>query len=419
MTHKRVTWLRIAAVALGAALVTLAWLSTRVTAQVAEPWVLYGHDSREGRTITIDTTNGLARPVGPSGFDASSAGLEASGGPVPSQGGVVYPKDTAFGVFRDDTFNKDYVIVLDNVTGKAVKTVELDLGVGGRGVAFGPDGVTLFAFVSPGLLYRINTVNGALTLVGNVEDEAGTRYSGASLQFDPTSQEFLALGGPNSATLIRISPINAKVKVIAPLNNFSACTITRVPGPVAGPGGKVYPAGTFFSINNRTNALHALSVDTVGLNLLNNEAIGTLGPNAGQVCGSAFSLAYTPWVTPTLPPTATTVPTATLTPTATRTPVATNPAQATATASKATATSSSPSSPSCVCREVYKYVPPVVIVDALSNPARYYGWQYPLDPGKPRGPNNPPRECLTLANVASPYHPLWNRPVWKVGCPSR
>jgi hypothetical protein len=401
--------------AVGAALTTLVWLSTRVTAQVPEPWVLYGHDSREARTITIDTTNGLARPVGPSGFAASSAGLEASGGPVPSQGGVVYPKDTAFGIFRDDTFNKDYVIVLDNATGKAVKTVELDLGVGGRGVAFGPDGVTLFAFVSPGQLYRINTVNGALTLVGNVVDDAGTQFAGASLQFDPVSQEFLALGGSNSATLIRISPTTAKVKVIAPLNNFSACTITRVPGPVAGPGGKVYPAGTFFTINNRTNSLHALSVDTVGLTLLNNEAIGTLGPNAGQVCGSAFSLAYTPWVTPTLPPTATTVPTATVTPTTTRTPVAT--IQATAT-SKATAPPSS-SGPTCVCREVYKYVPPVVIVDALSNPARYYGWQYPLDMGKPRGPNNPPRECLTLANVASPYHPLWNRPVWKVGCPSR
>jgi hypothetical protein len=59
----------------------------------------------------------------------------------------------------------------------------------------------------------------------------------------------------------------------------------------------------------------------------------------------------------------------------------------------------------------------VVIDEALANPGRFYGWRYLLDPGKPPGPSNPPRECLTLQNVGLDYHPLWNRPLWRVGCP--
>jgi len=65
---------------------------------------------------------------------------------------------------------------------------------------------------------------------------------------------------------------------------------------------------------------------------------------------------------------------------------------------------------------VLKYVPQVVILDAMANPARYYGWRYPLDLGKPPSPANPPRECLTLPNTTVSFHPLWNRPLWKVGC---
>jgi hypothetical protein len=394
-----------------ATLVGLTWLAGRAGAQVAEPWVLYAHDTQLSRTLTIDTTTGLARPIGDSGFSATSAGLEMSGGPVPSQGGITYPKDTAFGLFRDATFNKDYVIVLDNNTGRAVKTVELDLTVGGRGVAFGPDGTTMYVYVAPGILYTVNTVTGAISSIGEVADSAGNRYSGVSLQYDPISREFLALAGPNTGTLIRIRPADAQAQTIAQLDNFSSCTITRVPGPVAGPGGKVYPGGTFFTINNRNNTLHALTVDTVGLKLLADEEIGALGPNAGQVCASAFSLAYTPWASPTHPGPA--APTATRTATAAIEPTATS-VRATATATRGAV--GTPASPSCVCPEVLKLVPNVVVLDALANPARYYGWRYPLDMGKPPSPANPPRECLTLPNTTVPYHPLWNRPLWKVGC---
>ena len=71
----------------------------------------------------------------------------------------------------------------------------------------------------------------------------------------------------------------------------------------------------------------------------------------------------------------------------------------------------------CVCRVVRQRVPAAVIKEALAHPERVYGWRYLLDPGKPPGPANPPRECLTLLNVNVDYSPMWNTPVWRVGCP--
>ncbi len=71
----------------------------------------------------------------------------------------------------------------------------------------------------------------------------------------------------------------------------------------------------------------------------------------------------------------------------------------------------------CVCPDVLRQVPRVVIHHALANPERYYGWRYLLDPGKPPGPANPLRECLSLRSNSSPYHPLFNSVAWRVGCP--
>lgn len=76
-----------------------------------------------------------------------------------------------------------------------------------------------------------------------------------------------------------------------------------------------------------------------------------------------------------------------------------------------------PTHPSHVCSIVYDQVPSVVINDALANPQRFHGWLYPLDPGKPVSPANPLRRSLSLMNAALPYHPIWNKPVWRVGCP--
>jgi hypothetical protein len=76
-----------------------------------------------------------------------------------------------------------------------------------------------------------------------------------------------------------------------------------------------------------------------------------------------------------------------------------------------------PVHPECVCEVVYDQVPSVIISDALANPEHFYGWRYPLDQGKPVSPGNPLRECLSLMNISMPYHPTWNKPVWRVGCP--
>ena len=62
-------------------------------------------------------------------------------------------------------------------------------------------------------------------------------------------------------------------------------------------------------------------------------------------------------------------------------------------------------------------VPPAVIADAVANPSRYYGWQLPLNPNTPVGPNNPRRTCLSLRSMSSRDHPLFNAVEWHVGCP--
>jgi Mg-chelatase subunit ChlD len=72
--------------------------------------------------------------------------------------------------------------------------------------------------------------------------------------------------------------------------------------------------------------------------------------------------------------------------------------------------------PGCICRLVRQRVPPAVIADAIANPERFNGWQQPLDPGKPPGPGNPPRACLSLQNPTVDYHPQFNSPIWRVGC---
>jgi hypothetical protein len=80
-------------------------------------------------------------------------------------------------------------------------------------------------------------------------------------------------------------------------------------------------------------------------------------------------------------------------------------------------TATPPPGAGCVCTIVRFRVPPEVIADALAHPEQYYGWEYELDKGKPPSPANPPRLCLTLWNVNIDYHPLFNKPRWRVGCP--
>ena len=81
------------------------------------------------------------------------------------------------------------------------------------------------------------------------------------------------------------------------------------------------------------------------------------------------------------------------------------------------ATPTPPGASACVCSWLRGRVPDAVIAHALANPEGYYGWRQPRNPGLPPGPANPLRECLSLENRGVAYHPVYNRPIWRVGCP--
>ena len=96
----------------------------------------------------------------------------------------------------------------------------------------------------------------------------------------------------------------------------------------------------------------------------------------------------------------------TLPPTVTPRPTVTTPASPTPDAPVARA-----------CDFILRRVPAAVISRALANPWDVFGWMQPANAGLPPGPGNPPRTRLSLRNLGTPYHPLYNPVVFKVGCP--
>lgn len=139
-----------------------------------------------------------------------------------------------------------------------------------------------------------------------------------------------------------------------------------------------------------------------GLQLRMNDADACLPDNGGSVDVVVSSGAP---ATPLPPPSATSLPTATAAAVAPPTHAPTPTPAATAAAA------------TCVCRTIQSRAPAVVIQAALANPQAYFGWRYLLDPNKPEGPTNPRRECLTLRSERLAFHPVFNGPVWRVGCP--
>jgi hypothetical protein len=154
---------------------------------------------------------------------------------------------------------------------------------------------------------------------------------------------------------------------------------------------------------------------TTGHVFVANTGDGTVSVIQGERCDLVGIATITP-----VPGTATKTPRATPTPpapTVTAAPSASSTATPPPSATPRSATPGPTAPPACVCRLTRQRVPAVVLDDALANPQRYLGWRQPLDPGKPPGPANPPRACLVLQNAGVDYHPLWNRPIWRVGCP--
>jgi hypothetical protein len=70
-----------------------------------------------------------------------------------------------------------------------------------------------------------------------------------------------------------------------------------------------------------------------------------------------------------------------------------------------------------VCSLLNGRVPDSEINAALADPSLVYGYGELCYPSKPEGPYNGRREWLTIQNPALPFHPLYNRLVYRCGCP--
>jgi hypothetical protein len=118
-----------------------------------------------------------------------------------------------------------------------------------------------------------------------------------------------------------------------------------------------------------------------------------------------------PTETPDLPPTET--PEASSTPTTP--PSATAPPLPTATPLPLPATPTAAAGGPVVSRGLTQRVPPAVLAAALANPSSVAGWNQLCNPNVPEGPFNGRRRSLQLQNPNAPYHPLFNRLIYRCG----
>ena len=242
-------------------------IAPRAQAQAPELYALFAHDNFDHTLLKVDTSTGAATAVGPTNFDSGASGMASSRGRVPGPGGVLFADGMLFGLFRDEALGADFVTVMDVTTGRATKVVQTQRPIApGRGIAFGPDGVTLYVIEGPsGVLSIIDTTTGAVTKVGD------TGFAAASLEWDPDTNSFLSITADNS--LIRIDPTDASATLIGssgslgPVTAFRGSTVVRS------------PTGTWYTINVLTGDLVTIDVNT-----------GTIG----SVVGNLGSVAQAP-----------------------------------------------------------------------------------------------------------------------------
>ncbi len=363
-------------------------------------WRLVGHDNLRSAIIEIDPSSGRARTIGPTGWDSRGSGMAFSSGRVRTPTGEL-ETGTLMGIIRDASSRDDHLVAIDLDSGRAEKiTRALDL-VTPHGMAFGADGATIHVVDHGGHLWALDTTSGALRDIGPLVDASGHRYDGDNLDWDPASGRFITVlerGQFAHERVALIDPTSGRVEPIDTIvDRFSLCSIARSPVEIDGPGGRKIPAGSLFFVDGRSHHLMALEVDTVARRLGALMDIGPVGPeSSGSVCGSAFVNMRPEAPTPTPSPT----------PSPTRRPDPTDTAVPEPT----------PTARTCICESLRRRVPASVISDALAQPERYNGWQQPLNPARPPGPDNPLRTCLALRNPNRVYHPLFNSPLWVVGC---
>lgn len=264
-------------------------IKSAVAVQRREPQNLFGHDTTNHLLLKIDTATGEATVVGPTSFESGMAGMATSRGPVPSPtrppfNGVPFETGTLFGLLRDNATLVDWIVVWqkeDLATGKptsgnATKVTATARPINGRGIAFGPDGVTLYVMEEPsGRLSTLDVRTGALTEVGEVR-VGGQLIPSSSLEWDPDSGRFLAIAN-DPPRLLKINPSDASATIVGVAGslglNFKACTLVRS------------SIGNWYSVNVNTGQLVSLDV-LAGTS----SPIGSLGSNVSSaICGLGFA----------------------------------------------------------------------------------------------------------------------------------
>jgi PKD repeat protein len=203
---------------------------------------LFGHDNSASEIVQIDLSTGNKTSVGPTGFSSGAAGIATARADVPGPGGATFPAGTHFGLLEDTSDPAtDWVVVVDTENGRAVQVVKADRDIAGRGVAFGPDGSTLYVIEStvPGALSTISTVDGTVTPVGET-------LSSVSLEWDPDSGAFLSIA---SGSLHRIDPASGAVTLLGSLG-LDVLTLARSPG------------GSWFTHSTADGSLYGLEIST-------------------------------------------------------------------------------------------------------------------------------------------------------------
>ncbi len=255
-------------------------ITSSVGAQEPAGWALFGHDNVNHTIVEIDTATGLATVVGPTGFDSGMAALARSNEPIPGPGGVSIPAGTLLGLLRDNALGTDFVVAVDPTTGTAHKLVQTERPIEGRGIAFGADG-KLYSVEGPsGRLSIVDTVTGAVTLVGD------TGFSTSSLEWDPDSASFFSVGAVKGVEipnlLLETNPSDASTVVVGgqsgmvepPDQAFMGCTIVRS------------PTGVWYTVNINTKNLVTIDISMGTIDGI----IGNLGDASSvAVCGSVFA----------------------------------------------------------------------------------------------------------------------------------
>lgn len=254
-----------------------------------------GDSTNDGALAIVDQTTGVASIVGHpagvariSGLDFDSLGnlygaTQIAGGFPPP------PGPTSF----------SNLIRLDPATGLLLSSVPIAAGgvsISIADLAVQPGTNTLFGIRGPndqlggeGLLYTINKVTGAATLVGNTGDFFG------SIAFSPTGTLYMSAADLDFATgnlvniaLKTLNPSNAAVLTTVPtLDFFGAFGIRPTDGVLFGGTGDQHQ---LFTINALTGA-ESLVGDT-GRNFVGDLAFETTVPEPATLSLVGLGLAY-------------------------------------------------------------------------------------------------------------------------------